>query len=280
MLTKPDLAAALESIPADIYIPPQPAVLKKLQEEISKEGCDAESMAQLLSHDVAISATILKTVNSPYFGLRHKVQSIAHAISMLGIEPTRDLVASLLLRKEFKEKGIGFPRFWDSASNIADLSAFTAKRLGLMPADLPFTLGLFHDVGIPLMAQQYPDYLDVLKQANSADSTLFTDTENTRYNVDHAIIACAVTLEWGISESVRDIILYHHEVDDFYYFDSSENKEQSKLLSILKIAELGNSLMRTGLPDPDWTRFGESITEFLGVTEEDIYALIEEFKQL
>ncbi len=280
MLTKPDLSAVLEAIPADIYIPPQPAVLAQLQEEISKEGCNAESMAQLLSHDVAISATILKTVNSPYFGLRHKVQSIAHAISMLGIEPTRDLVASLLLRKEFKAKGIGFPRFWDSASNIADLSAFTAKRLGLLPADLPFTLGLFHDVGIPLMAQQYPDYLDVLKQANESDSTLFTDRENEQYDVDHAIIACAVTLEWGISESVRDIILYHHEVDDFYYFDSSENKEQSKLLSILKIAELGNSLMRTGLPDPDWTRFGKSITEFLGVTEEDIYALIEEFKQL
>lgn len=278
MPTKQNLSVIMNSIPTDIVIPPQPTVLKQLHAEMGKEGSDAASMARLLCHDVAISATILKTVNSPYFGLKHKVQSIAHAISMLGIQPTIDLAAGFLLRKEFANKGIGFPRFWDSASNIADLCAFTAKKLELAPSDLAFTLGLFHDVGIPIMAQQYPNYLDVLKQANEAKSGLFTDAEDSAYQVDHAIIACAITHQWGISDSIRDIILYHHEVEDFYYFDQSADKEQSKLLSILKVAELGNSILRTGTPDHDWVRFGDIITNFLGITEDDIYGLIKEFK--
>lgn len=280
MTNKQKLSKVLNSVPAGIDIPPQPAVLKELQQEINKEDTNVARVAQLISHDVAISAAILKTVNSSYFGLQHKVQSIAHAISMLGVEATKNLAASFLLKKEFEERGIEFPRFWDSASTTADLSAYIAKRLELKSPDVAFTLGLFHDVGIPLMAKKYPDYMDVLKEANESHSEFFTDIENSAYSTDHAIVATTVMFEWGISETIRNVILYHHEFEDFCYFDKSENKEQSKLLSVLKIAELGNSLMRGGVPDPDWDRFGDSITQFLGLSEDDIYELINDFKVL
>lgn len=62
MLKKQNLSVILKSIPSNIVIPPQPAVLKQQHEEMSKEGANAASMARLISHDVAISATILKTV--------------------------------------------------------------------------------------------------------------------------------------------------------------------------------------------------------------------------
>lgn len=280
MLPKKTLSELRESIPTNFFIPPQPEILKQLHLEMANVHTNSARIEALLTHDVAISATILKTVNSPYFNLRNKVQSISHAISIMGIKPTIDLTASFLLRKEFEERNISFPRFWDSASTVADLSAFIAKRLSKIPTDVAFTLGLFHDVGIPLMAQQYPDYLSVLKQANESSHGIFTDTEDAHYQVDHAIVACVVTHEWGISESIRDIILYHHDVNDFYYFDKSNGYEHSKLLSILKVAEYGNRLMRTGLIDPDWHRFSETVTSLLAINEDDIKDMIAEFQAL
>ncbi|MBF0256575.1 MAG: HDOD domain-containing protein, partial [Gammaproteobacteria bacterium] len=183
----------------------------------------------------------------------------------------------ICLGKEFEEQGMAFPRFWDSASTIADLCAFSAKRLQLMEADQPYILGLFHDVGIPLMARGFANYMEVLKQANQADTALFTDTEDACYQINHAVIGCVVSNEWGIAESIRNVILSHHDVEAFFHFDESGGRD-SRLLALLKIAELGNSKLRTGAADSDWKRFGSQVLDFLGIDEAELGRLFIEFK--
>jgi HD-like signal output (HDOD) protein len=275
-----DPITLVKTIPSDIVIPPQPELLRQLNQEMAKDDPDFNRVSWLIGHDVAMSASLLKTVNSAFFALRHQVASVSHAISLLGLEATKNLVAGFLLKKEFDSRGLSFPRFWDSASTIADLSAFIARRLQLMDADYPYILGLFHDVGIPLMAHGFPAYMEVLKQANEAQGGLFTDTEDGQYPVNHAVIGCVVCDEWGISDQLRDVILSHHDVAGLYHFDESPRQLESRLLSILKLAECCNSLLRTGKPDTDWPRFGAQVCAFLQIEEAQVAELVEEFKGL
>lgn len=280
MRIRPDPITLVKTIPSEIVIPPQPALLKELNREMAQEEVDFARVSWLISHDVAMSASLLRTVNSAFFALRHQVASVSHAVSLLGLEATRNLVAGFLMKQSCEEQGLSFPRFWDSASNIADLCAFLARRLGRMEPDSPYILGLFHDVGIPLMAHGFPRYMEVLKQANQEDGTLFTDTEDRAYPVNHAVIGCVVCNEWGISEGVRNAILSHHDVEAFFHFDDSPGREESRLLSMLKLAEQGHSLLRTGVADSDWERFGPLLLDFLQIDETRVQELIDEFREL
>ena len=64
----------------------------------------------------------------------------------------------LELEKSLSDELVALPRFWDSAKNTASLCAFLVNKLKLYDASQAYTLGLFHDVGIPLMAPNSPNY--------------------------------------------------------------------------------------------------------------------------
>ncbi len=62
-----------------ISIPPQPQTMVDLQMEQASPNCDIKHIAKLISKDVGLSGSILKTVNSSFYGLSNKISSIEQA---------------------------------------------------------------------------------------------------------------------------------------------------------------------------------------------------------
>ncbi len=273
-----DPAEMLESLPEGMYIPPQPVLLKELHVEVNKVDVDIQKINNLISHDVALSAAVLKMVNSAYWGLTTKVESISHAVSLLGLEPTINLASGFMLRQAFDNKGISFPRYWDTAAMVAELCAIIASKLRIMDPNRPYTLGLFHDVGIPLMAQRYPDYMETLRAENVDEQGMFTDIEDARYQTNHAVVGCIVGHEWEIPSTIREVILNHHDIESVLEDTFNQDEEQAQLLCILKLAEMIEDTFRNGTPDTDWLRFGELIKSYLKISDDDIEKLIEEIR--
>lgn len=263
-----------------INIPPQPELLVKLNEEVKTKEPSLTAVSELIANDVAVSASVLKTVNSAYFGLKSEVLSIKHAISLLGLPTTTNLVKGFMLKQAMGESVIKLPRFWDAAENIAKSSAYIARKLGIMDADPPYTLGLFHDVGIPLLVQRYPNYLDILKQANETPNTIFTEIEDESLNSNHAIVGFILSREWGLPRMMRQALLMHHDIESIVNVDTPTDSYIAKLISILKLAEMTDSVMRTGLPDNDWLQFGGPVMDFLSLSEPDVNDLVEDVRDL
>ena len=260
-----------------IEIPPKPELLVKIHNETKRTNIDFNKIAGLISQDVAISAAVLKIVNSSFYGLKQKIVSIPHAISLFGLEPTINLVAGFIIKQELEKNTVMLPRFWDEASCVAEFSAYFATQLNITDTNIQYTLGLFHDVGIPIMAQKYPNYLEVLKQANQSTSEdIFTDFEDKNYDINHSIVGSLLCTEWGLNESLREVILNHHDIESVFYFDTSDNKNESKMLSILKIAELATDTIRTGTPSHEWEVHGDIIKDLMNITSSDILELIED----
>ncbi|MGH8393763.1 MAG: HDOD domain-containing protein, partial [Pseudomonas sp.] len=65
-------------------MPPQPQIMVDLQMEQYMPDPDLEVIARLIAQDPGLSGSLLKIVNSPYYGLSNKIVSIQRAVNLLG----------------------------------------------------------------------------------------------------------------------------------------------------------------------------------------------------
>jgi len=255
---------------ASVPIPPQPGLLLDLRRTAQDPRSNAESIAKLVSRDVAVSAAVMRCANSSFFGLRSKVRSIRHAISVLGATNVINIVASVCFKGAVKEAGnVPLPRYWDTATAVADATAYLAKRLGSVTPDVGYTAGLFLDCGIALLAQRYPRYKTVLREANGATAEKFTQVEDRHLQTNHAVVGYLVSRAWGLPEEVREAIRSHHDAEEFLHRERSRYTDTDTLIALLKLAEHIEAVFSKRHEQAEWERLKDLVLEHLGLSEPD-----------
>ena len=259
-----------------VRIPPQPEVLAEIDRELGNTESDLPRIAQLIRSDVALSAGVLKVVNSAQFGLRTRVQSVHQAVTLLGLGCLRNILSAVALKRTMDESGVSsIPRYWDSAVAIATAAMEISRRITRVPPDEAYTLGLFCDAGIPLLAGRFPDYMDVLKRANTQVAARFTDMEETHYQTNHAVVGFYLASSWHLSRANREAINRHHSAEEILGSDVIRDHEVAIRLAILKLAEHAEHLSnRRREDDLEWSRFGKLVIAYLGISEPDFQELL------
>ena len=193
---------AAEKLLAGIKLPPRPSILAVLMTERNKANPDMRKISTMIARDVVLSAAMLKTVNSPYFGLRRKIDSIDQAVMTLGTDSVFNILSGLVLRTMNSGNNPQLTRFWDNAENTAFVAALIAKRVPGIPHNIAYTIGLFHDCGIPMMMNRFPDYMATLKLAETFQDRTLTKTEDDRHSTNHATIGYLLSKNWNLSETI------------------------------------------------------------------------------
>ncbi|MET0028424.1 MAG: HDOD domain-containing protein [Candidatus Thiodiazotropha sp.] len=260
-----------------IAIPPAPQILIDLQAVLNDPECEIARIAEVITQDIAISALVLRTVNSPFFGLLTKVQSIHHAVSLLGMNNTSHIVAGLALRQQMERSGPNPTHFWDSPLNVAMSMAYLARRFCTLPADEAYMLGLFHNAGHSLLLQKDPQYNDFMDQYYNNPEQPIIHFEQQRYDTDHAILGYYLARSWGIDHALSDIIRDHH---DPALLLTGEASQAASVLSLLKLAEHADKIFWGQLEDPEWGRVGHAVNLHLGLSETDYLELRDELNEL
>ena len=195
-----------------IRIPSAPAVFMDLHALMQKDEPDIDAVATTIARDPGLAALVLKTLNSPFFGLRNKVTSIRQATILLGLLNVSNIVAGLALKRAMEDAGGPMPdHYWDSPVNIGMVAARLTQYFGGVPPDEAYMLGLFHNVGMPLMMERFPDFLHVVREPGCGGVTA---CEDRHYQTNHAVIGYYVSRSWGLPEHVGELILRHHDVED------------------------------------------------------------------
>lgn len=272
---KPALAASDAGAPAaaaevlkGIVIPSCPAVLMDLRAEIASDDPDTRKISRLVSADVALSVAVLRTVNSPYYALNRKVESIDQAVSMIGLRQVSTLVTSILLRQSLEGKGMNLVRFWDVSNKRSYAMMTMARRLKCVDPELAQSFGLFCDIGIPLLMQRFPDYGMTLKMANEEETLLFTDVESQRHGADHAHIGALMARAWGLSDTLCAAIRLHH---DYTLFDDTKIPTQvAKLVAMCLVAELAIQRFARLNSSVEWNKGGDRATGNLMLSDQDL----------
>lgn len=267
-------AERLEKVLKGISVPPQPQILVDLQIEQAMPDPDLREISRLISKDVGLSGSVLKTVNSPAFARRDEVTSIQQAVMMLGLKTVINLVNAVVLRNEMNAKGdltdeqvAALTHFWDSAGDAAQAAAAVARQIRFPEPDQAYMLGLFHNSGIPLLVERFDNYLEVLREAYAHDGGI-ADYENAKLDTNHAVLGFYVAKSWKMPKEVSEAIAMHHRADAVFGDRDVKDNKRNHLLAILKIAEHLAGLHRVlgGVEeDKEWQRVGPGILEYLGI---------------
>lgn len=267
-----------------IHVPPQPQILVDLQMEQIMPNPDIDRIADLISKDVGLAGTMLKFVNSPFYSLSNKITSINQAVSLLGINTVVNILNGLAIKGEMSDENIvALTGFWDTANDIALVCANVAKKVGYPNPDEAYTLGLFHNAGIPLMMQRFENYLQVMEEAYGADHERVIDVENEKFNTNHCVIGYYTSKSWNLPLHICQVIAEHHNTYRVFSTKDGRNQQQKTLLAILKVAEhiCGNyRIFGHQETDCEWDNSESDILEHLGLTAYDVDDLKEALQDM
>lgn len=260
----------MEHMLKSIGIPPRPTILVDLDAEARKAEPNFRKIEQLVASDVGLSATLLKTVNSPFYGLRNKASTISQAISVLGLSTLTRTVTGLLLRQVFSKPGqIDMERFWDASAKIALITSHVARKLPGMNRDEAHTFSLFQDCGIPVLVQKFPDYKATLGIANQSRDRTFTAIEDERHQTNHATIGYLLAKSWNLPKNLCSAIRFHHDFEMISESHAILPTESQNLIAIALLAERIIQLHSGKAASAEWDKGGKAALHHLGLSQEE-----------
>jgi HD-like signal output (HDOD) protein len=259
-----------------IIIPAQPVILMAVMQEQCKSdgGCPRE-IARLIGTDVGMSAAVLKTINSAYYGLRNEVDSIERAIMLLGIKNVATLVMAFSLRNMTSNPNM--ITYWANNTRTAMVSNFLAKRIDGINKDDVHLYSLFHDSGEILMMQHFVDYPEILQLAARPDENLIS-VETSHYLTNHMLAGALLARAWGLPKSIRNAISRHHDLDVFSVKQLST--AELNMIAITQLAEYMIANVDMYFKSHEWTAFKIELLAYLEISTDQLEDLTWEVNEM
>lgn len=259
-----------KEIAKSVGIPPCPAVLTGLVAQMRMEEPDFPKIAKLIGTDVALAATMLKTVNSPFYGLSQKISSIQQALSLLGLRNVSHLVTRLLFQQAFPvTNNAAMEQYWESSSSTAIILGWLARKTKKLDRDDAYTYGLFRDCGIPVMMLNFTDHPELQEQAYNHPRDVLTEIETDQLCIDHASIGADLAESWHLSAATCLAIKHHHD----YAIYGGEATLLPQSLMMVSHGIVAEKLYREhcgDTPGAEWQRAGAAAMQATGISEEDL----------
>ena len=251
-----------------ITIPPRPQVLVRLRAEMSKEDPEPRVVVGLVDADVGLSAALLKTVNSPFFGLNKRISSVSNAVNLMGMNMVGQIITGLVLRNSLSGDSRSLERFWDSSEKVAGISAYIAKKIPGGPRDDAYSFGLFRDIGIPVLMEKFPDYRKTLTIAEGEVDQPTTSIEDDRHATNHATVGYMIAKSWYLPVPLCEAIRHHH--DPLVFAEKSSLSSLAlTLVAISRLAEHFNDEYVRMRRNFEWDKIGTQVLDHLGFSENE-----------
>ena len=255
-----------------IVIPPQPAILIEMEQMLGQPNTNISAIAKLIAKDAGLSALIFKIIGSPAYGLRKQGDSLEKAISVIGMTQIANIIKSAVLRQTLSGTAQHYEWFWERSSEIAQLASVIAWKqrtvCNIFP-DQAYMAGLFHDCGVPILMQRFPEYGHSFK---SSSGKTWPDLmmEDKAFNTDHCVTGFLIARHWRLPDFICQAVRFHHDILH------TEHKATT-MVAILQMA-MHIQNVYAGNPDSEWAENRARVLEELGISaegckefEEDVY---------
>lgn len=264
--SKAVVAKAL-SIVGDIATLPEITV--KIIETVEDARSTARDLHDIIKRDPALSAKVLKVVNSAFYGLPGQIAGIDRAIVLLGLSAVKNLAIAASIARLFKGGKISdhfdAKELWRHSVAVGLASRLIAKNSGeIANLDELFVAGLMHDLGILVERQAFPEKLgEVCDRCAAGEGTLL-DLETRIIGADHQQFGEALTTKWRFPRHLRAVIGFHHNPQNL-------SAELQRLGNLIHLADLlcckeGLGFSMTAASE----EMTEDLLEAIGITVEQL----------
>lgn len=244
--------AESEAIFKSMVIPTRPDVLTAIKEAQNSDDPDFDEIAKLINSDLTLSATMLKTVNSPFYQLNKRINSVDEALKLLGLRNICNITEGVVLRQALSADNHQMDYFWDSANRMAMIAAVISENVHGIDSGEAYTFGLFHNCGQVLMSGRFPNYMETLERGERMSRQEFIELENRRHQTSHNVVGYLLSRTWYLPEDAQRAILNHH---DYSLFEHGEAAEWHHVCTLIAIASLAEHILKMSVKQyehPEW----------------------------
>ena len=168
-------------------------------------------VADTIGKDPALSAKVLRLVNSPAFGLRNQARTVGHALALLGLNAVRTLALSFSLVRDLrKSQSAGLEVYWKRSIISAVAGRELALALRFSTPDEAFLGALLQDIGMLALGRiGRRDYEKLAAEAGN-DHARLAARELAALGCDHADVGRWLLETWHLPEPLRIAVGLSH----------------------------------------------------------------------
>jgi putative nucleotidyltransferase with HDIG domain len=163
--------------------------------------------------DPALTADLLKVVNSAQYMLSKKVDNIFEAIKMVGIRGIKNMLFSYGTQKLLGDDSADKKQLWEHSYKTAFYAYNLVKNFkrdnNLL--DDVYVSGILHDMGKIIFANVHPDLLHKIKEFCVEKNLPSSTFEDLAAGLNHAEIGALIAEKWNFPAGLVSAIRYHHE---------------------------------------------------------------------
>ncbi|BAP80702.1 MULTISPECIES: HDOD domain-containing protein [Pseudomonadaceae] len=226
----------------ELVLPTLPEVALRVREAAEDPDVSIPTLAKVIGNDTALTARIIKVVNSPLLRTNREINDLQMAISRLGINYTSNLATGLAMEQMFQATTDVVDRkmreVWNKSTEIAAISHVLCRNFTRLPADQATLAGLVHQIGV----------LPILTYAEE-HSALLSDSISLNHVIDriHPIIGEKILRAWEFPDPIATV--------PAQYLDFSRTSAKVDYVDIVQVATL-QSYIGTSHPftQLDWNQ--------------------------
>ena len=259
----------------DVKIPPLPAAAVRLVGEMNKPDPDPAQLVRILSGSPELAARVLRMVNSSYFSLGHRVTTLPHAISLLGIRQIRSIGLSYAMVGGVprpKDSLFDHEAFWVDSLLKTLLARSLARRQGRHDEEEVFAAMLLADVALPVLLVAWREYYAPIVERWNGSAERLSRIERKQLRWDHAQAGAWILRSWGFPEEIVCYVGAHNLTAE----ELRELELEDTIAFPMAAASLLPSVLR---PDPDRrTRFVDETKRLFRLDGGEFLELIDEIR--
>lgn len=210
-----------------------PHIVTRLAQLINDEDSTLQDFEEIIRLDPALVARLLTLVNSSYFGMSRKVDSISRAVALLGMRNLHNIAVTdaiqSMIDTDATSTAFAPERLWAHSAAVGLCCKMIAERILSINGDDAYLTGILHDIGlIALLETAREDFLSIIEKLEP-NGPLLPELEQETLGTDHTQIGYLLAQEWQIGQPLAEAIRDHH--------DDTTNFPEKSLTSIVQLAE-------------------------------------------
>ncbi|MBU0673028.1 MAG: HDOD domain-containing protein [Proteobacteria bacterium] len=250
-------------------LPSLPTVAARINEETDKESLTSKSLAGIISQDVSLVTRVLKLANSAYYGMSRQVDTIDHAVTILGINTIKSLAMALSISGIFHDHHsdeIDMKGLWVHSLGCGVIARSLVAHSDQDLAEKAFLCGIIHDIGLIAIATIVPIEFAHTKELMNDFGVPQCEAEKQILGFSHAEMGGKMAEGWKFPEDYQEAIALHH------CGKTNGSDHNSKILcnsvylanKICKIKKLGVSV------NPNYSKVSQSSLELVGINKDQM----------
>ncbi|MBT3039858.1 MAG: HDOD domain-containing protein [Candidatus Thiodiazotropha sp. (ex Codakia orbicularis)] len=191
-----------------------PDICIRVNQLMGSGNYSSTQVADIISQDADISARLLRVVNSSFYGLPAKIETLSRAITIVGADELRNLVMAATAMRTFTgipKQLVDMTEYWQHSVTTGVMAQSLAKHCNILHSERLFVMGLLHDVGRLVIYLTLPEKATDILYITGGDNWVLPQTETEVLGFTHLDVGAELMHAWGLPESFTAVAGYHDD---------------------------------------------------------------------